>query len=240
MSRDLPDSFDFDLLDEIPDPLEAASSGERRAEPTPRELAAFEQPSATRAAVRGRRLAAVFAAVAWLLGHFLVVTIRGDIGKIPAWYLGLNVLLPVVSGVTAAILAIRGGKTGLGGSVKWAAAAAITAAALFWLVALGLPVPHADGPQVPFWEGCFRCFDRTLIWALVPVGLAALGLRSSFATAARWRSAAIGGACGVIAGGLMNLICANSEHAHVAVSHGLPALLTTLGGAYLIARSARI
>ena len=69
--------------------------------------------------------------------------------------------------------------------------------------------------------------------------LAAVVLRRSFASAAGWRSAAVGAACGLAAGAAMHLHCENVLPVHMVLSHAVPALLLGVAGALLLGRTAR-
>ncbi|MGC4089229.1 MAG: NrsF family protein [Polyangiaceae bacterium] len=83
------------------------------------------------------------------------------------------------------------------------------------------------------------CLDITLAWALVPLACAALSLRHAFPAGSTWRSALVGGASGLLAGGVMNLHCPNVDRLHMSIGHGVPVLVAVVAGALLMGRVAR-
>jgi hypothetical protein len=110
----------------------------------------------------------------------------------------------------------------------------------YWLLALGMPPPHAAQPgTLGFWLGSLLCMDITLSWAAAPLLLVALSLRRAFPSQAVSRSALVGAAIGLLSGGAINLHCPNVDPWHLLAGHGVPVLAAALLGAGLLARWTR-
>jgi hypothetical protein len=206
----------------------------------PEEQAAQPKPKAwgrspTRAELQRRRLAALGLAVAWLAGHIVVYGVRGNFAQLPASYVLLQIALPMLLGVASLVVALSPGRWGLGLTFGAVFGFALLGPVSFVLMALGVPVPLVDA-TVPSWADHFLCLDLTLVWMSVPLLLAALNLRRAFASAAVWRSALLGGACGLVAAALMNLHCASVTRVHLLFGHALPVVLGCLLGGLLLSR----
>ena len=217
----------------VPDPLSAATAP--TAPLRPHELGA----SPARTLVQKRRRAALIGSVAWVGVHLAVFGIRGDIAELPFVYVAAQVLLPFALAVLALVVALGRGRLGLGVRLGLVSAFAVLGPASFALIAAGSQVPGElpAGAATPI--GILLCFDITFAWAAVPLVLCALTLRGAFAAATRWRSALVGAGAGLFAGATMNLHCPNLAPLHMLFGHGLPVVLATLGGAFLLALRTR-
>src|SRR5207248_2506958 len=91
------------------------------------------------------------------------------------------------------------------------------------------------GPVKPTLS-CFLLGMLALLPTLVVVFWA---LRRAFVTAAHWRGAAIGPACGLGGSLMLNLHCGNPYGGHLALAHGLPVLLGAVLGALAGTRISR-
>jgi len=228
--RDPPTLLD---LDSIPDPLAESTD-----EPLP-SLRLAEPQAPSRAAVGKRRMAALGMSVAWVLGHLWVYGIRTDWELLPPAYVLAQIVLPLSLAAASFGLALSPGRFGLGRSVRWLLMLATIGPLSFWLAALAMPLPRVAESDPSFWVSTFVCLDLTLAWLAVPLAAAAFSLRHAFPTAATWKSALVGGACGLFCGSVMNLHCANVDPAHVSVAHGLPVLIASVLGALLLVRWTR-
>jgi hypothetical protein len=63
--------------------------------------------------------------------------------------------------------------------------------------------------------------------------LAALAFRRAFVSAAAWRTAALGAACGALSAATMSLVCPDLSAMHVVLAHGLMILVGSAIGAAL-------
>lgn len=185
-------------------------------------------------------MVALGVSVAWLVCHLAAFGIRQDMSQLPSGYVIAQVGLPILFGASCLVVALAPGKLGLGIGIGVVGTMAVLGPLSFWLLALGMPVPHAAGPSpFGFWLGSLLCLDITLSWAAAPLLLLALSLRRSFAAHATGRSALVGAALGLLSGGAINLHCSNVEPWHMAAGHGVPVLLAALLGALLVVRWTR-
>lgn len=226
---------DLSFLKQIPDPL----SGEPEP-PSQRARLPQDGGGAPRSATRRRRIAGLALSLAWLCTHLAIYGIRQDFSELPGGYIAAQVLLPIVFGASCLAVAIAPGKLGLGLGVGLVAGMALLGPLSFWLLALGMPLPHPPRPgPFSFWLGSFLCMDITLSWAAAPLVFIALSLRRAFATQAVSRSGLVGAAIGLLSGGAINLHCPNVDPWHLLAGHGMPVLLAALVGAALIVRWTR-
>lgn len=226
---------DLSFLKQIPDPLSTEATPPSRGGRLPP-----SNDAPTRAATRRRRLAAIALSLAWLCTHLAIYGLRQDFSQLPGGYVAAQVVLPIVFGASCLAVAIAPGKLGLGLGIGLVAGMAVLGPLSFWLIALGMPLPHAPhaGP-FSFWLGSFLCMDITLSWASAPLLLVALSLRRAFPTQAVSRSALVGAAIGLLSGGAINLHCPNVNPWHLLAGHGVPVLVAAALGAVLIARWTR-
>jgi hypothetical protein len=226
---------DLSFLKDIPDPV-APASGSEASERLRRTL-----PTApTRSTTRRRRLAALGVSLAWLVCHLVAFGIRQDMSQLPAGYIAAQVGLPILFGAACLVVALAPGKLGLGIGIGVVGTMAVLGPLSFWLLALGMPVPHAPGASpFGFWLGSLLCLDITLSWAAAPLLLLALSSRRAFAAHATGRSALVGAALGLLSGGAINLHCSNVEPWHMAAGHAVPVLIAALLGAFLVVRWTR-
>lgn len=227
---------DLSFLKDIPDPVPPAASDSEEGARLPRTLPTVP----TRSTAQRRRMAALGVSFAWLVCHLVAFGIRQDMSRLPAGYIAAQVGLPLLFGASCLIIALAPGKLGLGIGVGIVGSMAVLGPLSFWLLALGMPPPHApDAGPFGFWLGSLLCLDITLSWAAAPLLLLALSLRRAFAAHATGRSALVGAALGLLSGGAINLHCSNVDPWHMATGHGLPVLMAALLGAVLVVRWTR-
>lgn len=227
---------DLSSLKDIPDPVPPEGPGADGTDRLRRTLPV----APTRSSAGRRRVAAIGVSVAWLVCHLVAFGVRQDMSQLPAGYVAAQVGLPILFGSACLAVALAPGRLGLGIGIGVVGTMAVLGPLSFWLLALGMPVPHAPGPTpFSFWLGSLLCLDITLSWAAAPLLLLALALRRSFAADATRRSALVGAALGLLSGGAINLHCANVEPWHMATGHGVPVLLAALLGAFLVVRWTR-
>jgi hypothetical protein len=227
---------DLSFLKQIPDPLpaEPGEPGGKVPVHAPQKLAP------TRSVVRRRRAAALAVSLGWLCAHLVVYGVRQDFAQLPAGYIAAQVVLPVLFGACCLVVALAPGKLGLGVGVGLVGAMALLGPVSFWVLAVGLPIPHppiAGGRS--FWLGSLLCLDIAVTWAAAPLLLVALSLRRAFAGAALHRSALVGAALGLLSGGAINLHCSNVDRWHLVAGHGIPVVVAALVGALLVVRWTR-
>jgi hypothetical protein len=228
---------DFDLrqLGEIPDPFAAATGRPAPAAPSP-EVRAAMGASRARGYVRSQRAAALLIAVAYEVVAVVAYKMRPGVASLPAWQLALGFLIPAAGALVALGAAVRGGVRGLGESAARLRMLTLGVPALFAL-ATWIALPHAGDPA--FWPHALDCMMTTAILGAVPVLLAAWVMRRSFVTAAGWRTALMGVACGALATTAISLVCANEDAGHVLVGHGAAILVLGVLGAIAGSRLAR-
>jgi hypothetical protein len=185
-------------------------------------------------------MAALAASVGWLSTHLAIYGIRQDFAELPPGYIAAQVILPVVFGASCLSVALAPGKLGLGLGVGLVSSMALLGPASYWVLALGMPVPHPPTPGgIGFWLGSLLCLDITLAWAAAPLLLVALSLRRAFAAHATGRSALVGAALGLLSGAAINLHCPNVDPWHLVAGHAVPVALAALLGAFLVVRWTR-
>lgn len=221
------------LFREIPDPNEVR----RLSSEAPRLAAVGASPA--RDTVRKRRVAALTASATWLLTHLAVYGVRTDLHGLPVLYVAAQILLPFAVALASLFAALAYGKLGLGAKIGLISGLALLGPLAFCLVAFGAPLPTASAPGDSSALGILVCFDITVAWTAVPLLAATLTLRGAFATGARWRSALIGAAVGLFAGATMNLHCPNVAPLHMLAGHGLPVIVATLLGSFVLGYRAR-
>jgi hypothetical protein len=220
-------------FDDIPDPV--GSLGVRAAPRPP----ALNGEALQRSATRNRRVAALMLSVSWLAAHLTVYGLRADLASLPPLYIAVEIALPFALAAASLAVALGVGRLGLGLSIAALSALAILGPLSFWLMAAGAPLPRVPEANSDSWLGAFVCMDITLAWAGVPILCAALSLRRAFPVAAGFRSALVGAACGLFAGAVMNLHCANVDRFHMLLGHAVPVLVAVLVGAFVLRRTAR-
>lgn len=226
---------DLSFLKQIPDPLSTENEPPSHGGGLPP-----SDGAPTRAVTRRRRLAGIALGLAWLCTHLAIYGVRQDFTQLPRDYLVAQVVLPVVFGASCLAVAIAPGKLGLGLGIGVVAGMALLGPLSFWLLALGMPMPHAPhGAPFGFWPGALLCMDITLSWAAAPLLLVALSLRRAFPSQAVSRSALVGAAIGLLSGGAINLHCPNVNPTHLLAGHGVPVLVAAVLGAVVVARWTR-
>lgn len=195
-------------------------------------------PSLSRLEAKRRKRLAIAVSFSWLAVQLAAFGGRDDFSRLPGSYIFLLMVAPIAAGCSAVALASYGGKLSLGGSIATVRVLAVLAPLSFVLLGLALPSPYVGGQAGNLSLGA-SCLDSTLVWALLPVAAAGIALRGTFAAGAEWRSALLGGGCGLIAAGLFTLRCPIVGNLHVAFAHGGAVLLSTCVGGLSLARITR-
>lgn len=227
MSGDL----DLERLADIPDPFAVPDAAHAPA-PKPGALG----PSPTRAEVRRRRGIAAVGALVYQVAWLLVVEHRGDVGQLPPSTIAIGLLVPAVAAALALFAARVPGRRGLGVPASWVIALAAAAPLLFVLATLATSPPDTESG---FWDLAVRCIGVTALLTLGPLLLGVAAFRHAFVAGSRWRTAALGVACGAVAASTMSLACRHSGALHVVVGHGSMMLVAGLAGALLVSRVTR-
>lgn len=218
---------------DIPDPLDTTETDiVRRREPS-------LSIAPGRGAVRLQRWTGLALSLAWLGTHLAVYGVRPDLAQLSTLYVAAQVAVPFGFAVGALFVALNPGRNGLGVRIAVVFLLAILGPASFVLIGLGAPAPRVLPSDPNFWLNAVLCLDVTLAWTSVPLLCAAAVLRHSFASAAQWKSALVGGGCGLFAGATMNLHCANADGVHMALGHGIPVVIAAAVGAFVMSRWAR-
>jgi hypothetical protein len=221
----------FARLGEIPD---AAALGAR---PLPRLQALPQAPA--RAATQRRKRVALGASALWLGANLVLFGLRKDLGALTSPYLEAEVLVPCVLAATCLAIALATGRLGLGVKRGLVAALALLGPASFCVLAAVTPIPEGHAPGSSSLAAMLVCLSLTLVWAALPLVLAAATLRGAFPVASRWRGGLVGAAAGLFAGTTINLHCSNVAHVHLLMGHGIPVLAATLLGALVVSHFAR-
>jgi hypothetical protein len=228
------DDFDVGRLAEIPDPFagDPVAPGLGRAAPA-------HTASATRARVRALRALAAGLAVAFEITWLARTGFRPNLRTTPAPILALGFLVPLVGSALALRAVTRAGAHGLGEPTARVAALVFGPPLLFAAATLLVAREAEAAGGGSFWGGAFGCLTATGLLTIVPLALGALAFRRAFPSASRWRSAALGVACGAIAAATIWLACPNGSPLHVLVAHGAAMLVGGLLGASVVARVTR-
>jgi hypothetical protein len=227
---------DLSLLDEIPDPAHEPAGQPLRLPALPHELT---EQAPDRRQIRRRRRNACLLSGGWLLTHLAVFGLRRDLHQLPSGYVLAQVWLPLALALASLYVATRPGRLGLG--VNWAVIAtlAVLGPLTFWITGLATPMPYAATADTQPWLGALVCSDIMLAWMSAPLFAAAFALRGAFAAAASWRSALVGAGVGLFSGVTINLHCPNVHPFHLAIGHGVPVVLGSLLGAFVVTRWVR-
>jgi hypothetical protein len=185
------DDLDIGRLAEVPDPFTEAASAPPLAV---HGIGITESP--TRSRVRAFRVKAAAGALLFQSAWLLFVEHRPDLGTVPLPTVALGLAIPLV----AAVVALRGvlgrGAHGLGPSATQLAGFAGIAVAVF-VVGTAL-AGSAEVDFAAFWNRAARCSMVTAVLTAVPFGLGAWAFRRAFVAVTKWRTAALGVACGVL------------------------------------------
>jgi len=224
-------------FDDIPDIPSVARNGPTRT-PDLGPLGRLNPEPPTRAELVKRRRAAIALSVAWLTVQFLAFGIRGDLTRLSLGYVLGLIGAPFSAGVLAIVAASRRGRLGLGVRPVLVVSLALVCPMIFLVAGLCMPAPYAGGEIGNLMFGAY-CLNSTIAWALLPIVSAAVVLRGAFASGAVWRSALLGGGCGLIAAALFTLHCPVVGKAHIVVAHGGAVLISALLGGLLLSRFTR-
>jgi hypothetical protein len=192
----------------------------------------------TRAALAKRRRAALALSVAWLSVQFLAFGMRGDLARLSLGYVIGLIVAPFSAGILAVVAASRPGRFALGVRPTLIVTLALVCPSIFLLAGLGMPLPYSGGESGNLMFGAY-CLNSTVAWALLPIASAAVVLRGAFAAGAVWRSALLGGGCGLVAAALFTLHCPVVGKLHIVVAHGGAVIVSALLGGLLLSRFTR-
>ncbi len=227
--------FDLSRLDDVPDPLGGAAPA--RPDGGPSIDVAALPPSPTRGRVHASRAVALAGALLFDAAWIAFVERRPDIGSLPAWSVALGLGLPLIAAAAALVAVMQPGPRGLGRRFV-ELAALVCAPPVFFAIGTVATMPAAAHTG-PFVGPALRCIGVAGVLAAGPFAFGLLAIRRSFASAAAWRTAALGVACGGLAAATMSIVCPNSEPLHVVVAHGAMMLVYGLAGALAAGRVTR-
>ena len=211
---------DLTQLGEISDPFADGVS------PPLRPLGPQGMPwSPNRSRVRALRIAGLVGALLYDAAWVAFVETRPDIHSLTPAQLVLGLAIPLVAAAASMGAGARSGGLGLGES-KWRLVALAVTAPLWFALATLLVAPHEPHVEL-FWRRAAGCFFTTCLLALGPLTLGVATFRRAFASAAVWRTAALGVASGAIASATMSLACPIGNAWHLLVGHG--AILVAAG-----------
>lgn len=228
MSSTPPAKADFDLgrIAEVPDPFADAVDS-----PLPAgRVGPLASPHTSRQ-VRTMRWAALAGGLAYQAVWLLLLHKRGDLQELPLPTLAVEMAVPFAAAALAFAGATGTGARGMGERKARLVALATLAPAVFALATL-LAAPQASDGEA-FWQHATRCFVVTALLAAGPLAFAAWAFRGAFVALPRWRTAALGMACGALAAASMSLICSVGTASHVLVGHGGILALAGVAGALL-------
>jgi hypothetical protein len=232
MPADAIADFESDLA-KIPDPF-AREARSALPAPAPRPSAA----SSSRSRRRALNFAAACGAVLYEGLGLAYFKTRPDLQTASTTLVSLELALPLAVALVALVAVSRRGRLGLGEPTAKLGAWVVGALLIFAVATLTL-FPH-DPVDAGFWSRAERCFLVTVGLGVGPLALAALALRTSFAAAAGWRTAAVGVVCGALAASTIALVCPDGGALHVLIGHGAIVLFMGLMAAMFVRRATRI
>lgn len=187
-----------------------------------------------------RQLAVLAAAsLAYGAGVLAVVTMRRDLGELPALWLGVvgtAWFLGFASALYLATVPARGAvipRWRAGGTLAAILAIAIIA---FYLLA---DIPAGSSSVQLGWPRFLRghaCLEIGLASALVPVIGGALVLRGALPVGARWAAAALGAAGGCLGVLVLHVHCPVTDHPHLGLIHGAVVVVAAALSAAIVPR----
>ena len=220
------DDFDLKQLAEIGDPF--ADEAKAPIRPIDRSAALLAR-SPTRSRMWGLRAIALALALsydaAWVVFHER----RADLASASPGSLVLGIAIPLAVAALGLVAAMQPGPRGLGSPASRVAALTVGGPVLFALATL-VAAPRG-GEDVLFWRHAAGCMAVTSLLTLGPLAFGLRAFRHAFATAAGWRTAALGTAAGALAAATMSLACPITAAAHVILGHGLVMVVAALIGA---------
>lgn len=222
------DEPDLQMFEAIPDPIADMAL------PPPPELPAQTIKEPTRAQIQKRRIIAAIGVV--VLGTAAVMTsgIRADMGTVPIWFLALHTLPWLALAVVLVMSGMRAGTRSIWSKHATLLSIVSIAPSLFVAITFGCPVPEGslvEHPLMANWT--LICGMNTSMLALAILALLTYAYRGAVVSAPALRGAALGLACGFLADFSIKLHCHIEWKVHVALSHAVPILMTTLLGALL-------
>jgi hypothetical protein len=216
---------------DIPDPFGDAGPSVAPQRPPPRPRA----PSPTRARTRGVRVLAIASALLYEVA--VAARLHMHAAGRPPGRLAIGLAAPLAAGAVVLAVGARRGSLGLGPPAARVALATAFGPALFVAASLLMLPAMDEGGQ--YWPHALACMVTGTALAAGPVALVALAWRRAFASAAAWRTAALGVASGALATTTLSLVCPDVSSWHVVVGHGAAMVLGGLVGAVVARRTAR-
>ncbi|HXN32178.1 MAG TPA: NrsF family protein [Polyangiaceae bacterium] len=224
------DDFDVERLAEIPDPFADEARAPVRGAGSRRVV------SATRSRVKALRSVAAAGAIAYEMGWLALAGMRPGLDSASASAVAVGLLIPLAAVAIAWSAVTLRGPRAL--ATTWPAAWVAAPPLLFGLLTLAANPRASEGS--PFWGGALRCMIQTMILTVGPLALGALAYRHAFVTASRWRTAALGVACGGLSTATICLSCPDQTALHVIVGHGTAMVVGGLAGGVLGYRLTRV
>jgi hypothetical protein len=196
------------------------------------------KPGRTRAELRRARTGLLVVTAAWFAAQLAFFGLRHELGIVPWSYLLVFTVGPLGAALLSFGAALSAGRLGLGASRGLLFSLTFAGPLAFIVLAFTLSPPYA-GAALGTHQNSLICLSFGLLWALVPLLLAGIALKSSFVGAAGLRSAVLGAGSGLAAAFVSTLHCPLSGAMHVGFGHGGAAIIGALAGAFLLARLAR-
>jgi hypothetical protein len=224
------DDFDIERLAEIPDPFAGDAGAPVRGTGTSRKVV-----SATRSRLKTQRIVATAGAIAYELGWLALAGLRPDLHSASASAMASGLCIPLVAVGLAWTVVTRRGMRVLAN--VWPAVWVAAPPLLFGLLTLAANPRAPQGS--PFWGGALNCMTKTMILTVGPLVLGAWAYRRAFVTASRWRTAALGVACGGLSTATICLACPDQTALHVLLGHGTAMMVGGLAGTLVGSRITR-
>ena len=214
--------FDVERLAEIPDPF-ADQAGAPEPGAVSRRVV-----SATRSGVKTMRIVAAAGAIVYEAAWLSLAGLRPGLSYGSASAVAVAFVIPLLAVAVAWSAGTRRGP----GQVATAWPAWVAVPPLFFgLLTLAVSPRALEGG--PFWAGALHCMGQTMILTVGPLALGAWAYRHAFATASRWRTAALGVACGGLSTATICLSCPDPTALHVIVGHGTAMVVGGIAGGLL-------
>jgi hypothetical protein len=214
--------LDGERLSDVPDPF----AGDPGALPPPPPLP--PEPPPTRAQHHWRLLATGMIAVLFQIGWIVAWRRRVTLADLSSLQLAVGLGVPLAGAILLWLAAARRGGQGLGTRTVWLATGILSVPLLFAVATLAFAPADHDESAAALLGGALRCVVGSAILCAVSLTLFGLAFRGAFAAGSRWRSAALGGACGALTTATMSVACPNGALIHVLLGHGT---IIVLGGA---------
>jgi hypothetical protein len=217
------DDHDLAQLGAIPDPFaDELAAMESMPRPPPLDLASLP-PSPSRERLQARRIGLLLISLALVTATVLVMKLRADLATSSRAGFFVALLGPLAGGGFALVVAMKGGRAGIGPS-RGALVAATAFAVLSFVIAAALGAQLGSALQAS-WRANLVCAALGLVLGSVPLLLAFTALRGAFPVVTRLRAALLGLAAGGLAAAALHAHCPYDGLVHVLVGHGFAMLV---------------